>query len=190
MTKRICFATENRYKFEEVSEIARRFNIKLEQCNIPKLEVQGESLLEIVFKSAILAYFFTNRPVLVEDAGLFIKALNGFPGPYSSYVYRTIGLTGVLKLLENTGNREACFKSAAAIAYERGVITGEGEVCGYIVDAPRGTRGFGYDPIFTPQGESRTFAEMSVEEKNKFSHRAKSISQVLSKYIELSENNV
>jgi XTP/dITP diphosphohydrolase len=184
LTRRICFATGNRYKFEEVSEITRRFNIELELCSVPKLEVQGESLLEIVFKSAILAYFYTNRPVLVEDAGLFIKALNGFPGPYSSYVYKTIGLTGVLKLLENAENREACFRSAAALAYDRGVITGEGEVCGYIVDTPRGTRGFGFDPIFTPHGEAKTFAEMSLEEKNRVSHRAKSVSLVLSKYIE------
>ena len=187
MSKRICFATRNFYKFEEVSEIARRYGIELERCNIPKLEIQGDDLVEIVLKSAVFTYLFTSQPVLVEDAGLFIKALNGFPGPYSSYVYKTIGLSGVLKLLENTENREACFKSAAALAHSKGVITGEGEVCGYITKSPRGTRGFGFDPIFTPQGETRTFAEMSVEEKNKYSHRAKSVTKVFTKFIEMTE---
>jgi XTP/dITP diphosphohydrolase len=185
-SRKVCFATSNAHKLEEVSAVAREYGIELEQCSLPKIEVQGDSLVEIVSKSVILAYLFANRPVLVEDAGLFIKALNGFPGPYSSYVYRTIGLRGVLKLLEGVEEREACFKSAAALAYERGVIIGEGEVCGYITTVPRGTRGFGFDPIFVPHGDTRTFAEMSVEEKNKYSHRAKAVSRVFAKYVESS----
>ncbi len=182
-SRKICFATTNPHKFEEASVIARHYGIELEQCSIPKLEVQGEDLVEIVVKSATLIYLVTSMPVLVEDAGLFIKALNGFPGPYSNYVYKTIGIKGVLKLLENIKEREACFKSAAALTYERGIIIGEGKVCGYIVETPRGTGGFGFDPIFVPYSETRTFAEMSVEEKNKYSHRAKAISQVFAKYI-------
>ncbi|MCC6034024.1 MAG: XTP/dITP diphosphatase [Desulfurococcaceae archaeon] len=185
MDEKICFATSNFHKFEEVSEIARSYGIMLEHCNIPKIEVQAESLREIVLKSAILTRLYTNKPVLVEDAGLFIKALNGFPGPYSNYVYRTIGINGVLKLLENIDNREACFKSAAALIHENGVIIDEGEVCGYIVRSPRGTMGFGFDPIFTPYGETKTFAEMTTSEKNKYSHRAKAISRVFEKYVEL-----
>jgi len=182
LSRRVCFATTNLHKFEEVSAIAKHYGIELEQCSAPKLEVQGEDLVEIVVKSAALIYLITSKPVLVEDAGLFIKALNGFPGPYSSYVYKTIGIEGVLKLLENVRDREACFKSAAALTYGRGIIIGEGEVCGYIVETPRGTGGFGFDPIFVPHGETRTFAEMSVEEKNRYSHRAKAVSQVFAKY--------
>lgn len=185
MSEKVCFATSNLNKFEEVSEIARSYSIDLELCSAPKIEVQGENLREIVLKSAILAYFYCNKPVLVEDAGLFIKALNGFPGPYSNYVYKTIGINGVLKLLENVENREACFKSSAALVYENGIIIGEGEVCGYIVRSPRGSWGFGFDPIFTPQGEIRTFAEMTTSEKNKYSHRAKAVSRVFEKYLEL-----
>ena len=114
---------------------------------------------------------------MVEDAGLFIEALKGFPGPYSSYVYKTLGVQGILKLMEGVKRREAYFLSAIAYAepgLEPKVFLGKVE--GFIVPEARGSKGFGFDPIFQPKGSEKTFAEMGVEEKNRFSHRAKALS--------------
>jgi len=178
MLSEICVVTDNENKFYEISEIAREYGINLDMCSGFKLEFQADNIEEIVLKSALLAYLYLKKPVLVEDAGLFIEVLNGFPGPYSSYVYKTIGLHGILKLLDNVDNRKACFKSAVALVLGSKVYTSTGEVCGVIAYHPRGSSGFGFDPIFIPNGESRTFAEMSTREKNKYSHRAKAVRRV------------
>lgn len=175
---KICVVTGNKHKFKEISEIAKEYGIELEMCEGFKLEFQASDLEEIVLKSVMLAYIYLNRPVLVEDAGLFIEALNGFPGPYSNYVYRTIGIAGILKLLSDVENRRACFKSSVALVHNNRVFISTGKVCGTISRTPRGSGGFGFDPIFIPEGETRTFAEMSIHEKNLYSHRAKAVKKV------------
>jgi XTP/dITP diphosphohydrolase len=141
------------------------------------LEVQNDNIENIARLSAIDAASKTNLPVIVEDAGLFIDALNGFPGPYSSYVYRTIGKEGIIKLLEGVNNREAHFKSVVAFCDPKcNVICFEGIVKGKIAMEPRGNSGFGFDPIFEPAEQpGKTFGEMSIENKNRFSHRGKAL---------------
>ncbi|MEM4061829.1 MAG: non-canonical purine NTP pyrophosphatase, partial [Desulfurococcaceae archaeon] len=91
---KLCFVTSNIHKYNEVKPIAESLGIELELCRDLKLEIQSDSIEEVVLKSAMIAYAVLSKPVLVEDAGLFIEALNGFPGPYSSYVYRNIGIKG------------------------------------------------------------------------------------------------
>jgi len=115
----------------------------------------------------------------VEDAGLFIRALNGFPGPYSSFVYKTIGIRGILKLLNDVSDRTAFFKSVIGLWCNDHIEIFEGVVEGHITKEPRGAGGFGFDPIFIPKGCKKTFAEMSVDEKNLFSHRAKASEQMI-----------
>lgn len=112
-------------------------------------------------------------PVFVEDSGLFIKALNRFPGPYSSYVYQTLGLSGILKLLSSVQDREAEFKSVIAFCDQKHTLKCFlGSVQGTISYEARGVSGFGFDPLFEPNcGGGKTFAEMSVEEKCLISHR-------------------
>jgi XTP/dITP diphosphohydrolase len=117
-------------------------------------------------------------PIIVEDAGLFIGALNGFPGPYAAYAYKTIGNRGLLRLMENVENRKAEFQSVVAYfdAEPKSPICFKGEVAGEIVKEERRgdcKSGFGFDPIFKPASCNKTFAEMSLTEKNKYSHRAK-----------------
>jgi XTP/dITP diphosphohydrolase len=116
-------------------------------------------------------------PVVVEDAGLFVEGLGGFPGPYAAYVYRTIGNAGLLKLLKDVGDRRARFVSV--VAYFSGgadkPVCFRGVVDGLILEEERkgrGEGGFGFDPVFKPDGCDVSFAEMSVDEKNRFSHRA------------------
>lgn len=172
---RFVLVTTNKGKAEEFSQIFREHGLKFRVEPLKTKEIQSTDLSEVAAESALYAYNILREPVLVEDAGLFIDTLNGFPGPYSSYVHKTIGFQGVLKLMEGVEERGARFISAAAFyspLTELKIFTGEAR--GVIAREARGTSGFGFDPIFIPsEGDGRTFAEMEVEEKNKLSHRGK-----------------
>lgn len=187
--RRIYFATSNKNKFNEASRILEKYGYELVLFSFEKKELQSTDLGEIALQSALIAYTYVNAPVVVEDSGLFIKALNGFPGPFSSYVYKTIGIRGVLKLMEGVTDRSAYFEAAVAIVMPPFERVFKGSVYGRIADSPRGTGGFGFDPIFIPENEDKTFAEMSVEEKNKYSHRARAFEKlgIWLKSIELRE---
>ena len=170
---RIYLVTGNKHKLQEVSQILAPYGIIVEQARAPKLEIQAETLSVVAETAALHAYLALGRPLVVDDSGLFIEALNGFPGPYSSYVYSTIGYTGILRLMERVENRRACFRAAVAYAGPGLVKVFHGEVCGHIAYEPRGDQGFGFDPIFIPQGYDKTFAEMKSAEKNAVSHRGR-----------------
>ncbi len=163
----ILFATSNKHKFAEAREILSEFGIVLEALSCEIEEVQSDSLVEISKKKAALAFGMCSRPVLVEDAALSIDALGGFPGPYSSYVFSTIGNKGILKLVG--GSRSASFASVVSYCEQAGMPCAfSAAVPGHIAKAAQGS-GWGYDPIFVPRGCSGTFAE--IPDKNKFSHR-------------------
>ena len=136
------------------------------------LEPQGNDLIEIARKSAELLAEKIKEPFFIEDSGLFIEALNGFPGPYSSYVSKTIGNEGILKVMKGVKNRKAFFKAVIAYFDGKNVHIFSGRVDGEISNEMRGCGGFGFDPIFLYNG--KTFAEMG-EEKNKVSHRRKAL---------------
>ncbi len=171
---RISVATKNRHKVEEANIALKSFGIELVPVDVPKVEIQSDDLREIAIYAARAAYQYLRRPVVVEDSGLFIDALNGFPGPYSSYVYRTIGVEGILKLMRGVEDRRARFVAVVAFALrEDWIEVFEGVVEGTIAEEARGSHGFGFDPIFVPFGETRTFAEMSSEEKTRYSHRGR-----------------
>ena len=173
----IFFATNNVNKFNEVRRVLAKYKIVSAMLRVKTAEIQSDNLSEIARTSAIDAFRRCHLPIIVEDAGLFVGALRGFPGPYAAYTYKTIGNMGLLKLMENVEDRKAIFQSV--IAYCDGhsaPVCFEGEAKGKITnEARRGnsTSGFGFDPIFQPAGSAKTFAEMTIEEKNGFSHRAK-----------------
>ncbi|MFC3957822.1 RdgB/HAM1 family non-canonical purine NTP pyrophosphatase [Halovivax cerinus] len=139
-------------------------------------EIQAAELEAIARRGAVEAYreLGGDDPVVVEDSGLAIDALDGFPGPYSAYVEDTLGIERVWQLAADEENRRARFRSV--IAYASGdpadpdVETFVGTVAGTIV-SPRGEGGFGYDPIFAYNGT--TMAEMDTEAKNAISHRGR-----------------
>jgi XTP/dITP diphosphohydrolase len=169
----INIATKNEHKVREANIILKEFGIKLKQVDAKYHEIQSDSLAEIAKFSAVNAAKSLDMPIVTEDSGLFISSLNGFPGPYSSYVYKTLGTKGIIKLLEGINNRSATFVSCVAYAKPNGFCkVFEGKVKGNITCKERGSKGFGFDPIFVPNGLSKTFAEMSKEEKCKYSHRA------------------
>ncbi|HDN05922.1 XTP/dITP diphosphatase [Candidatus Bathyarchaeota archaeon] len=178
--KFIFFATNNINKFNEARVLLADYGISVGMLRVKSLEIQSESLEEIAKTSVTEAFKRCHLPLIVEDAGLFIKALNGFPGPYASYVYKTIGNKGVLKLMENVEDREAKFQSAIAYYAEglKSPICFKGEAVGEVTKVERkgkGKSGFGFDPIFKPVGSDKTFAEMTTAEKNRYSHRAKAL---------------
>ena len=175
----IFLATSNFHKFDEARRVLSEYGIASAMLRVKNVEIQSDSLQEIATASAIDAYNRCHLPVIVEDAGLFVNALKGFPGPYAAYVYKTISNPGLLKLMENVKDRTATFRSV--IAYYDGksaLVCFEGEAAGRIAhDEIWGNlkTGFGFDPIFQPTGSKKTFAEMTIEEKNGFSHRANAI---------------
>jgi XTP/dITP diphosphohydrolase len=109
----------------------------------------------------------------VEDSGLFVSALHGFPGPFSSYVHATIGVEGLLKLMSRQTGREAYFQASLALACPKAPSRQfSGRVYGKISNKAAGTKGFGFDPVFIPKGAWKTFAQGGSEFKDDYSHRA------------------
>ncbi|MGQ9514035.1 MAG: XTP/dITP diphosphatase [Thermoproteota archaeon] len=172
----LAFITGNREKFVEAERLLSEFGIALKQVELEVTEPQADSLEEIVESCAMEALKKMDESFIIEDSGLFVNGLNGFPGICSSYVYRKIGCQGILKLLSGSKDRSAYFMTALAYGDPNGVLKiFSGRVDGTIATEARGKREFGYDPIFKPLGSDLTFGEMSIEEKNRFSHRAKAI---------------
>ena len=169
----VRFVSSNRDKFREVEEILRPLGIHAHWSRRTLPEPQADRL-EPVVRSKLAALPDDGRTYMVEDSGLFLEGLGGFPGVYSAYVYRTVGLGGLLKLLERRP-RGAVFRTVAGVRTARSTWWVGGESRGTIARALRGDGGFGYDPIFVPTGARRTFAEMSLSEKNRFSHRGQAI---------------
>ncbi len=188
--KVIFFATNNINKFNEARKAFNEYKIAVAMLRAKTLEIQSDDLEEIAKTSVIEAFKKCNLPIIVEDAGLFVEALNDFPGPYAAYVYKTIGNKGLLKLMEQVENRKAKFRSVIAY-YDADLevpLCFKGEVVGEIIKEQRKTKnkyGFGFDPIFKPLNSSKTFAEMDVEEKNKYSHRAKALRKFAEYYKKL-----
>jgi XTP/dITP diphosphohydrolase len=181
----IFFATGNFHKFNEARFLLSDFKIAVAMLKVKTVEIQDNNIENIAVASVLDAVKRCHLPAIVEDAGLFIRALNDFPGPYSSYVFKTIGTKGIMRLMQNIDNRDANFQSVIAFCKPKEKPkTFHGKVEGRIVQEERGDTGFGFDPIFAPsKGNGRTFAEMETMEKNEFSHRAEALRKFAKWYI-------
>ena len=166
-------ATGNHHKYEEAREVLRELGVELEHYEVERVEIQADDPVDIAAYS-LEQIKEEGRPMVVEDAGLFIDHYGGFPGPYSSYVLVKVDLPGVLKLMEGVEDRKASFQSVVAYRHGDAKRCFRGVVEGKIAHSIRGTGGFGYDPLFIPdEDDGRTFGEMTEEEKNALSHRAR-----------------
>lgn len=174
----LYFQTSNTHKFNEAKEILAGHGIKIKRIATAYEEIQALSLEEVAL-SALSK--ISMEGVFIEDAGLFIDSLKRFPGVYSSYVLGTLGLRGVLKLMEGVADRKAKFVSIVGIKHAGRVKLFKGVVRGTISLKPRGNAGFGYDPIFIPQGYEKTFAEDILVKKN-ISHRRRALEK-LARYV-------
>jgi XTP/dITP diphosphohydrolase len=189
----IVLATRNKNKIEEIRRITAGLPISiLSLNNFPACAdvVEDQDTFEgNAVKKAVQICVCTGKPALADDSGLEVQALGGAPGVFSAryaggeggvdYAENNKKLLDELADVPNT-RRSARFVCCLALAFPDGMVkTFFGFVSGQIIREPRGTNGFGYDPIFIPEGFSRTFAEMPGEEKNKLSHRGKAIEKMV-----------
>jgi non-canonical purine NTP pyrophosphatase (RdgB/HAM1 family) len=134
-------------------------------------EIQAIEVAEVARRKALTAFELTEgAPVMIEDTGLYIESWNGLPGALIRWFLQTVEPAGICRMLDAYPSRAARAESIIAV-YDGALRLYAGEVQGSIAATPRGDQGFGWDTIFIPQGETRTFAEMSPEEKDRFSMR-------------------
>ncbi len=182
----IVVATGNTHKVEEYRKLLADQKVELKSLldypGFPGVEEDGATFRENAAKKALAACRYCDVPAFADDSGLEVEALNGAPGVYSARYAATDPerIARLLRELEGRENRRARFVCAIAIAVNGEVIeTFEGEVRGVIAAAPRGEHGFGYDPVFIPDGYDRTFGELDAETKNKISHRANAFARAM-----------
>ncbi len=185
--KQLVFATNNANKIREIKEIVGGYIELLSLSDIGCTEEIPETANTFAGNALQKAMFVKEKygyDCFADDSGLEVVALNNEPGVYSA---RYAGepqdpIRNMEKLLSNLANhsdRAAAFKTTIALIYEGETHYFEGIIKGDIITEKRGDGGFGYDPIFVPQGYTTTFAEMSKEEKNQISHRAIATKQLI-----------
>ncbi len=174
----LFFVSSNNHKYHEAKKILDSFGIELGFLKSNLVEIQSNSLKHIAIEKAKNAFSKYKKPIIVEDDGLFINSLEGFPGPYSSYVFKTIGNDGILDLLKD--DRTAKFISIITYCDESILESFDGKLDGTISKSPNG-KGWGYDPIFIPKNSNETFAENN--NKNELSHRYKSLKKFSNWYL-------
>jgi non-canonical purine NTP pyrophosphatase (RdgB/HAM1 family) len=170
----LVFVTSNAGKAREASAFLGRA-VAARDVDLP--EIQSLDFREVARAKAIVAARALGVPVLVEDSGLAVAGWGGFPGPLTKWITMgVLGQEGLAKMLDGFSDRAAEAVSVLAVARpgdrEADVTVAEGRVPGSIALHPHGENGFGWDVLFIPEGETRTFAEMSEAEKNARSHRA------------------
>ena len=184
----LIFATHNEGKVHEIQNIVGD-NIKILSLTdigyLEEIPETGSTFNENAFVKANTIYQIYRKPIFADDSGLEVRALNGRPGVYSAR-YAGVGLKNfephIVKLLNELNgvkDRKARFKSVICLIINDKTYYFEGLINGQIIDHPRGNNGFGYDPIFVPDGYTKTFAEMDLDEKNKISHRSQAIRKMI-----------
>lgn len=184
---KIIFATNNQNKVEEIKNvIGDSFSVvSLQEAGILiDIPEPHNTLEENATEKSMTIYKLTGENCFSEDTGLEVEALNGEPGVKSAR-YAGDGrsfsdnVIKLIKALEGIENRKARFRTVISLVLDGKEYRFEGICEGLIIDGQRGTNGFGYDPVFVPNGGTKTFAEMSLEEKNLYSHRKKATTQLL-----------
>lgn len=173
--KKILVATSNKGKVQEIEDILK---IPLDFASLEIDEVQSMDLEYVVRKKAEAAFKILKRPVIVDDVGVYLDALNSFPGPFVKYVYKLVGNKKLLNLLKNEKNRKLTVMCAVAYCDGKKVHTFVGSVKGSLSRKEIGKNGWGFDPIIIPNGENQTFAEMGLARKNELSHRRKALDKL------------
>ena len=183
---KLCFATNNSHKLEEVKHAIKHFQIvSLEEINcFEELPETRDTLEGNSLQKAEYVFDKFKVPCFADDTGLEVETLNNVPGVYSA---RYAGpqrnaednINLLLKNLQGNSNRFARFRTVISlVGLQPSPVLFEGIIAGSIILQRRGTSGFGYDPIFLPQGYAKTFAEMSMDEKNELSHRSRAVKKL------------
>jgi XTP/dITP diphosphohydrolase len=162
------FVTSNVNKWREAERI---LGFAIERVELDLDELQAESVGAVALAKAQAAYAKLSRPVIVEDTGVELVGLGGFPGPFIKYWEKLGGLDSICRAADGLGDRRVRAVCVLGICADHVSEVVEGAVEGTLAASPRGTSGFGWDAIFIPTGEQRTFGEMTAAEKDACSHR-------------------
>jgi XTP/dITP diphosphohydrolase len=184
---KLCFATNNQHKLQEVANLLPSYIQLVGLADIGCTEELAETTGTIPGNSRQKAeYVFSHykTPCFADDSGLEVAALNGAPGVDSAYYAGpqksfSDNVNLLLKNMDGVTERSAQFITVITLMTEKGVWQFDGVLKGKIITERRGEGGFGYDPVFLPDGHSRTLAEMSMEEKNKISHRSMAVQKLM-----------
>lgn len=191
MTKRIIAASANAHKIKEIKAITKKFGMDVvsrDEAGVPPFEIveDGQTFEENSYKKAFAIMQASGETTIADDSGLMVDYLGGAPGVYSA---RFAGdhcddernnqkLLGMLEGLADS-ERTAKFVSVITMIFPDGqTLVARGECPGRIIEMPTGENGFGYDPLFVPDGYDKTFAQLSEEEKNAISHRARALQKL------------
>ena len=181
----IYFVTGNNDKFNEGLEVFTKESVpyNLEQNDIETIEIQAKTLKDVALFKLNSVKHKIDGSFFIEDAGFFVDLpLGGFPGVYSSYVLKTIGNEGILKLIDDYEKSKAHFSAIISLYYKPldTITFFDGYISGRISEETRGDGGFGFDPIFIPDSiPEKTFAELSIHQKNRISHRGQVIKKLI-----------
>ena len=183
----LVFASNNIYKLKEIRKLTGE-GYEIRTLNdigcIDELPETGDTIEENALQKARYVFDHFKINCFADDSGLEIDALNGEPGVHSAF-YAGLprndenNIQWVLEKLKHVQNRKARFKTVIALIENDKQFLFEGLLQGTIADVPRGSNGFGYDPIFIPEGDNRTLAELTADEKNKISHRGRAVAKLV-----------
>ncbi len=192
--KKVILATKNLHKIAEITACLKDIQLEITNFNdltvLPEIEETGKTFEENAYIKARETSLYTNTPCLADDSGLVIPTLNGEPGVYSA---RYAGekssdennVKKVLKKMQGEKKRRAYFECVLLLFEKRdnkeNVVMGHGRIFGNICTSVKGNQGFGYDPIFIPDGYEKTFAELGPTIKNKMSHRKIALDDLIKK---------
>lgn len=167
---------------------AKHMAVEVNHRKVDLVEIQSMDLCEVSEHKARQAYEIIKSPVLVEDVGLYLEALNGFPGPFIKWFELSLGHELICQIVNGLSNRKVNNKVCFAYFDGREVKFFNGVVPGRIADRPKGNNGFGFDPIFIRDGFDITFAEMSDEEHEKYSLRTSTVYPEIKKFLSSLDN--
>tara|TARA_B100000686_G_C16786542_1_gene975623 strand:+ start:764 stop:1369 length:606 start_codon:yes stop_codon:yes gene_type:complete len=196
--KKIFFFSNNKNKLNEISDMFYKTDFKILSLNsFSNLKIPKETGITFEENAKIKSLYGlkkTNIPCFADDSGFCIKSLKNFPGIKSKrFIEENNGVENTLKVImdktKNLQNKEAYFKTSISFSFNDSTSIFNGLVMGKISEKPRGNGGFGYDPIFIPNGYNKTFAEMELEQKNKISHRFIAINKFKKYLIKLLKQN-
>jgi len=171
----LYFVTSNEGKIKEAEMI---LGIPIIATKADVEEIQSLDLEEIAKAKAERAFELIHKPLFVDDVGLYVEAWNGFPGPFIKYLRESVGNDGILRMMKDETNRHLIAKAVIGFHNGKEILTFTGEVQGILATEPKGERGWGWDPIFIPAHTDKTYAELTVEEKNAISHRRVALEKI------------
>lgn len=165
LSGKITLVSSNLNKVRDLSEL---LDVKLDHANIELVEAQGLDVAEVVKEKALSAYKILKKPVLVDDAGLTLNAWGKLPGALIKYFIHSVGVAGIIKMLDGFDDKTGYMSAALGYADENGVKIYVGKVDGKISSTVKGDAGWGYDVIFIPDGEKETCSEIKMRNPAKY----------------------